>query len=179
MMALEALRLVARFLPAAVKNGKDSDAREGMAWADTLAGLSIANAGVSLPHGIGMAIGGMYPHVMHGEALAVVYPAVMRHTWRADVSRFARLARAVDPAGRSTTPEADAERCVDAIEAFLDRIGMRLTLAGLRVPREELPALARQSLVLPDYKNHPKVVDIDEVEAILAESFGRSPEAPA
>jgi alcohol dehydrogenase class IV len=61
---------------------------------------------------------------------------------------------------------------VDAIEAFLDRIGMRLTLAGLRVPQEELSALARQSLVLPDYKNHPKVVDINEVEAILAESFG-------
>ena len=55
---------------------------------------------------------------------------------------------------------------------------MRLTLAGLRVPREELSALARQSLVLPDYKNHPKVVDLDEVEAILAESFGRSPEPP-
>jgi putative ABC transport system permease protein len=105
-------------------------------------------------------------------ALAVVYPAVMRRTWRADVHRFARLARVVDPAGRSTTPEADAERCVDAIEVFLDRIGMRLTLAGLRVPREELSALARQSLVLPDYKNHPKVVDVEEVEAILAESFG-------
>jgi hypothetical protein len=41
----------------------------------------------------------------------------------------------------------------------------------LRVPREELPALARQSLVLPDYEDHPKVVDIEEVEAILAESF--------
>jgi hypothetical protein len=48
---------------------------------------------------------------------------------------------------------------------------MRLTLAGLRVPRAELPALARQSLVLPDYKNHPTIVDVDEVEAILAESF--------
>ena len=49
---------------------------------------------------------------------------------------------------------------------------MRLALAGLGVPREELPALARQSLVLPDYKNHPKVVDLDEVGAILAEAFG-------
>ena len=178
LLALEAIRLVGSNLPRAIADGQDLEARTAMAWADTLAGLSIANAGVSLPHGIGMAIGGMYPHVMHGEALAVVYPAVMRHTWRADVSRFARLARAVDPAGRATTLEADAERCVDAIDAFLDRIGMRLTLEGLRVPREELPALARQSLVLPDYKNHPKIVDVDEVEAILAESFGRSPEAP-
>jgi alcohol dehydrogenase class IV len=172
LLALESIRLVVSNLPRAIADGRDLEARTAMAWADTLAGLSIANAGVSLPHGIGMAIGGMYPHVMHGEALAVVYPAVMRRTWQADVPKFARLARVVDSAGASTTPEAEAERCVDAIETFLDRIGMRLTLGGLRVPREELPALARQSLVLPDYKNHPKVVDVDEVAAILAESFG-------
>ena len=52
------------------------------------------------------------------------------------------------------------------------RSTLHLALAGLGVPREELPALARQSLVLPDYKNHPKVVDLDEVGAILAEAFG-------
>ena len=43
------------------------------------------------------------------------------------------------------------------------------TLAGLRVPRGELSALARQSLVLPDYKNHPKVVDIDEALAAVGD----------
>ena len=40
----------------------------------------------------------------------------------------------------------------------------------LGVPREELPALARQSLVLPDYKNHPKVTSLEEVREILGES---------
>jgi alcohol dehydrogenase class IV len=170
-MAFEAIRLVVKDLPAAIADGRDLEARTAMAWADTLAGLCIANAGVSLPHGIGMAIGGMFPHVMHGEALAVVYPAVMRHTWRADVPRFARLARVLDPAGGPATVEADAERCVDAIDAFLHRIGMHLTLERLRVPRQELPALARQSLVLPDYKNHPKIVTVEEVGEILEESF--------
>ena len=110
--------------------------------------------------------------------MAAVYPAVMRRTWRADVARFARLARVVDPGGVSMTEQEAAERCVEAIEVFLDRIGMRLTLDALGVPHEELPALAHQSLVLPDYKNHPKVVDIDEVEAILAESFGGRVDQP-
>jgi alcohol dehydrogenase class IV len=172
LMAFEAIRLAVKYLPAARADGHDLEARTGMAWADTLAGLCIANAGVSLPHGIGMAMGGMFPHVMHGEALAVVYPAVMRHTWREDVARFARLARVVDPGGASTSEAAAAERCVDAIDAFLHRIGLHLTLDGLRVPRAELPALARQSLVLPDYKNHPKIVSAEEVQEILEQSFG-------
>lgn len=80
LMSVEAIRLVAAHLPQAVKNGEDKEARTLMAWADTMAGLSIANAGVTLPHGIGMAIGGNYPHVKHGEALAVVYPAILRYT---------------------------------------------------------------------------------------------------
>ena len=106
----------------------------------------------------------------HGESLAVVYPAVMRHTWGADASRFARLTRMLNPAGASATEEADAERSVEAIDAFLHRIGMHRTLERLGVPREELPALARQSLVLPDYKNHPKVTSLEEVREILGES---------
>ena len=52
-----------------------------MAWADTLAGLCIANAGVTLPHGIGMTIGGQCPQVMHGEALAIPYPEFSRFTY--------------------------------------------------------------------------------------------------
>ena len=74
LMALEAIRLVARHLPTVIEDGSNLKAREAMAWADSLAGLCIANAGVTLPHGIGMTIGGYCPHVMHGEALAVTYP---------------------------------------------------------------------------------------------------------
>jgi alcohol dehydrogenase class IV len=172
LMALEALRLVVRHLTVAVQDGSDLAARTALAWADTLAGLCIANAGVTLPHGIGMAIGGMYPHVMHGEALAVVYPAIARHTSRFAVEKYARLARLLEPALSTVADEAAAEQCSGALDLFLREIGMSLTLAGLKVPREELPRLAEQSMVLPDYKNHPKVVTVDEVGRILQDSFG-------
>src|SRR4030042_1000603 len=55
MMALEAIAIVSKFLPVAVRNGRDLAAREGMAWADPRAGLSIANSGVTLPPGTGEA----------------------------------------------------------------------------------------------------------------------------
>ena len=171
MMALEALRLVTRHLPEAVHRGTNLEARTAIAWADTLAGLCIASAGVTLPHGIGMAIGGMYPHVMHGEALAVVYPAITRRTWGFAVDRYAALARLLDPRLASKSDAAAAEACAPALDAFLEEIGMALTLEGLQVPRAELPLLAAQSMVLPDYKNHPTVVTPAELTAILDESF--------
>jgi len=96
-MALEAIGLVVENLPRVLEDGTDLEGRSRMAWADTLAGLCIANAGVTLPHGIGMAIGGMYPHVAHGESLAVVYPAVARFTWQAAPAKYAALGRIFDP----------------------------------------------------------------------------------
>jgi alcohol dehydrogenase class IV len=170
MMALEALAIVAKFLPAAIRNGRDTEARERMAWADTLAGLCIANSGVTLPHGIGMAVGGLYPHVAHGQALAAVYPAVLRYSYRTVPAKFAVVGRIFDRTIARAKGVKAAELSVAALERFLKKIGMNLTLGRLRVPKEELEALALQSLVLPDYKNHPKVATLKDVSKILEES---------
>jgi len=97
LLALEAIRLVARYLPVVVEDGSNLGAREAMAWASTLAGLCIANAGVTLPHGIGMTIGGQCPQVMHGEALAVTYPEFTRFTYPYAIGRFAAVGRILNP----------------------------------------------------------------------------------
>jgi hypothetical protein len=52
---------------------------------------------------------------------------------------------------------------------------MSLALKGLEVPREELPLLAERSMVLPAYKNHPKIVSLDEARDILEKSRGFRP----
>jgi alcohol dehydrogenase class IV len=141
-----------------------------MAWADTLAGLCIANAGVTLPHGIGMAIGGLYPHVAHGEALAVVYPAILDYTCSVSPEKFAAVGRILDPRLAGAKGVRAAEGASAAIKRFIKKIGMGLRLRDLRVPKAELEALARQSLVLPDFKNHPRLATLADVERILDRS---------
>jgi alcohol dehydrogenase class IV len=42
-------------------------------------------AGTTLPHGIAMAIGGMYPSVAHGAALAAIYPACLAFSWESAI----------------------------------------------------------------------------------------------
>jgi alcohol dehydrogenase class IV len=170
MMAVEALALVSKALPAAIKDGRNIEARERMAWADTLAGLCIANAGVTLPHGIGMAIGGLYPHVAHGEALAVVYPAILRYSYRVVPAKFTTVGRLFDRKIPASNGAAAARASCTAIERFLKKIGMWLTLRDLHVPEEELEDLAAQSLVLPDYRNHPKIATLEDISKILNES---------
>jgi len=173
MMAKEAIRLVAKYLPVVLKDGSNIEAREAMAWADTLAGLCIANAGVTLPHGMGMAIGGMYPHVMHGEALAVTYPEFMRYTYKYAIPQFAALGRILDPALESESDESAAEKSCELVDKLLKEIGMWFGLEDFKIPKEELDELAEACLVLPDYKNNPRVITLEEVKQMLERCYSR------
>jgi alcohol dehydrogenase class IV len=173
LLAREAMRRVASRLEAAVRDGADLDARTSLAWADTLAGLCIANAGVTLPHGIGMTISGACPRVMHGESLAVTYPEFVRFTWQQAVDKFAVMGRILDPALGSVSEKAAAEGSCAAMDAFLKRIGMWLGLEGLGVSRQDVTFIADHSRDLPDYKNNPRVAGRDEILAMLEKSWRR------
>lgn len=172
-LALEAMRLVVEWLPRAVENGSDAEAREKMAWADTLAGLCIANAGVTLPHGIGMTIGGQCPQVMHGEALAVVYPEFMRFTQASAREKFAVVGRILAPELREVSDAEAAVQSAEAMDVFLKRIGMWLSLEGLGVSEADVVAIADHSQVLPDYKNNPRIASRDEIYNILTAAYRR------
>ncbi len=173
LMALETIRLLSQNLPTAVADGKNLEARTQMALADTFAGLCIANAGVTLPHGIGMAMGGIYPHVAHGEALACLYPAIMRYTFKYAIKKFAVVGRIFDPSLKKFNDETAAEKSCEALDRFLKKIGLWISLEDLKIPEEEFKTLATASLVLPDYKNHPRLADRNEVLDLLQKSFRR------
>jgi len=173
LLALEAIRLVAEYLPTAVEDGSNVEAREAMAWADTLAGLCIANAGVTLPHGIGMTIGGYCPHVMHGEALAVTYPQFTRYTYPYAVDKFAAMGRIFNSDLKDEPDEVAAEKSCEVLDDFLKKIGMWLSLEGLGVSEEEVVLITDHSQVLPDYKNNPRVATRDDIYEILTNSYHR------
>lgn len=172
-LALEAIKLVAKYLPTAVDEGTNIAAREAMAWASTLAGLCIANAGVTLPHGVGMTIGGYCPHIMHGEALALTYPEFTRYTYPSAIKQFATVGRIFNPTLEREPDEVAAKQACQEIDEFLKRIGMWLDLEGLKVTEEEVVLIADHSQVLPDYKNNPRIATREEIHEMLKKSFRR------
>lgn len=174
LLAKEAIHLVIAYLPKVLKDGSDLAARENMAWADTLAGLCIASAGVTLPHGMGMAVGGMYPHVAHGEALAILYPACTRYTADAAVEQYAFMARAINPELSKLTDQEAAGQAYTEIVGFLKSIGLYKGLRQVDMPEDEIEALARQSMVLPDYEGNPRVADYEEMVELVKEAYYQS-----
>lgn len=172
-LALEAMRLVVKHLPIVVQDGYNLASREAMAWANTMAGLCIANAGVTLPHGIGMTIGGCCPQIAHGQALAIVYPEFTRYTLPCAIEQFAAMGRIFDPSLEDVPDETAAEKSCEILDGFLHEIGLWLNFERFGVTQEDIVLIADRSQVLPDYRNNPRVATRDEIFEILSKSFKR------
>ncbi|MDD2957498.1 MAG: iron-containing alcohol dehydrogenase [Lachnospiraceae bacterium] len=172
-MALDAIRIVAEYLPKALENGSDMEARSQMCWADTLGGFTNSNAGVTLPHGLGMQVGGHCPHVTHGQALAAIYPEFTRYTYSSAIEKFAKVGRIFNPELDQETDEAAAEKACVEIDNFLKKIDLWIGFKDLNVSKEDIREIADCGQVLGDYLNNPRVASIDEMYEILMACYER------
>lgn len=172
-ISLEGIRMVARYLRRAVDDGQDIEAREGMAWADTCGGLAIANAGVTLPHGVGMTISGHCPQIMHGESLALTYPAFTRFTYPSSLYKFAVVGRILNHELENIPDEDAAKQCCIEIDRLLQDIGMWLNFRQFDVDINTIRKIADRSHDLPDYKANPIIANIEEIYAQLVAGYER------
>ena len=172
-MALEAIKIIVEYLPKAVNNGNDIESRSKMAWADTLGGLTNSSAGVTLPHGLGMQVGGHCPHVTHGQALAIIYPEFTRYTHMSAVEKFAKVGRIFNPELSSESDEDAAKMSCEAIDSFLKNINLWIGFKDLNVTKEEIRSIADCGQVLGDYKNNPRIATIEDMYEILLNCYER------
>jgi len=156
--SLEALRMVREFLPRAVEDTGDDEARGMMLLAAAYAGVGFGNAGVHLPHGMSYPVSGMvksyrppgyavdYPLVPHGVSVILNAPAVFRFTASANPERHLKAAEAlgVDVAGAKA---ADAGKLLaDTITGFMRRLKVPNGLRALGYDSSHIPALVEGTL---------------------------------
>ena len=173
LIALESIKLVIKHLPIAVDDGSNRKAREALSLGSTLGGLCIANAGTTLPHGIGMAIGGHTTKIMHGESLAIMYPEINRWTWKHALSKYATVGRLFNPELEDESDKIAAEEACNEIDMFLKKIGMWMDFKDKNVPESDLKAIGDDAIKLRNYTIHPKVATLEEINTLIKRSYKR------
>jgi alcohol dehydrogenase class IV len=118
-----------------------------------------------------MAVGGMFPNASHGKALASIYRACLEFTCDSAVSKFAALARVLDPNLAGVRDSDAAAVGPGLLQEFLVGIGLTCSLSDFGISKETIPALARQSMTLPDYSENPKVPTLAQMTEIIAASL--------
>jgi alcohol dehydrogenase class IV len=169
--AVQAITLLAEFLPRAVANGGDLEARTGMTVADTLAGTCIANVGTTLPHSLGQPISGHFPQVSHGGALAMIYPAFMEFSWKGSVAKFARVARILQPSLAKMGDEPAARESSAAVRAFLKEIRFTDTLRGVSGLEAKMDILVKEAMDFPDTFVNPVVPTAAQTRKLFEDSL--------
>jgi alcohol dehydrogenase class IV len=171
LLAEKAIALVGRHLRAAVADGTDLEAREGMALGATLAGLAFSNVGVAAVHALEYPVGGA-THCSHGAGNGLLLPAVMRFNLPARVKEFAAIARLLgEDVLRLTEPQA-AERAVTAVEKLRADIGIPERLRDLGVTEAQLRPFAERAFAIKRIlRVNPRPVTVEDLEGIYRAAF--------
>ena len=167
-IALGVIRTVGEWLPRAVADGTDLEARSRMLLAAHYAGVGQqSGTGVGAVHAIGHAIG-THGRLPHGTALATVMPEVFETYLGVRDRELALIAvalRAADP--RDDHPSA-ARAGVDAVRALLERVGQRRTLSSQGLGPKSHATIAQDAVDDAAINNSPRLPSTDDVLAILA-----------
>ena len=149
-MANEAIKLIFKYLPRAYKNGaSDPEAREGMANAATIAGISFANAFLGICHSMGHKLGS-YHHIPHGIAVSLVLENVMKfnaceaptkmgtfpqYDHPVSLHRYAEAARGIGITGKND--EEIFNKFLEAIHQLKAECDIPLTIQEFGVPEDQ------------------------------------------
>lgn len=138
----EAMRLVVDNLGKVIENGNDAEARSAMAWANTIAGISIGEGKSSTVgiHALGHSIGGQ-TDAPHGLTMAAVGPAYMRMTWDADIPRYAEVTRILGYAENGEGEEDLARKSPEALVNTLKKFGCHVSMSDLGVTEDMIEAM--------------------------------------
>jgi len=146
-VALGAIGIVSRWLPAVVRDGTDLEARSQMMLAAHMAGIAFSNGpALGLVHAMGHPLSARL-HAAHGQTLAIMLPHVMRFNMASCAERYARIALAMgvgDVAGMS--PQQGAAAAIDAVEQLSAEVGTAMTITDLGGDGSMIDGLATDAL---------------------------------
>lgn len=169
MFALEAIRLLYKYLPVAVKDGRNLKARAKVAWASTLAGMVESTSSCTSEHSMEHAMSAYYPELPHGAGLIAISEAYFE-TFKNDcMKRYMKMA--------DVMTQQKSNRPSDFIDALVrmqkecNVYGLKLSDWGLK--KEDLPKMTHNARETMGglFTLDPRPITDEEVLAIYEKSY--------
>ena len=182
--ALQALRLLAQYLPRAVADPEDEEARGNMLLAASYGGIGFGNAGLHLAHGMSYPVSGMvrdytapgynvgHPIIPHGMAVVLNAPAVFRFTASGCPERHLTAAEALGVDVASARPDDAGEILADCVMSYMQKLGMPNGLSAVGYTSDDIPALVEGTL--PQHrvtKLSPRPAGREELQALFEDAM--------
>ena len=162
-IALKALTLIGRWLPDAVFNPQNLNARGAMQVASCMAGVAFLK-GLGLVHSISHAIGAEYD-THHGLTNAITLPAVMKFNETSIRDKCPEISQALNLEGQN----------FDAIYHWtcqlLDHLEIPKSLTDIGVDTNKVRSLAKRAFDDSATGTNPRKPQLEELEIVLREAI--------
>jgi len=135
--ALKSIELLTQFLPAAVRNGSDLEARTHVALANTLSGLVESTSSCTSEHSMEHALSAHHPELPHGAGLIMLSESYFSYFGGVCPEKLSAMAKGMNE-------EASPEGFIKALRKLQKACGVdTLKMSDYGITRAELPKLAK------------------------------------
>ena len=170
-MALSAIESIAKYLPRAVKDGNDLEAREQVAYGSTIAGITMQLTSTTAQHSMEHAMSAYHQELPHGAGLIMISEAYYQHfvDCHACDERFIAMAKALGKADAAC-----AQDFVDALVKLQKDCGVaELKMSDFGIQRSELRILAKNARETMGglFGADPKEVSHEDCVAIFEKEY--------
>jgi len=147
MMAKETIELVHEYLPKAMANPEDLEARYYLTFASAIGGISFDNGLLHFTHALEHPLSAIKPELSHGLGLAMILPAVVETIYAARPEVLAEIYSPIIP-GLEGKPE-EAQKVAKAIETWLFELGVTQKLEDEGFSANDIDRLVELSFETP------------------------------
>ena len=143
--ALAAVKIIFDYLPRAVENGHDIEAREQMVYAVFLGGIAFSNAGLGNVHAMAHQLGGIY-NLPHGVCNAMLLPYVEEENAKYVPEKFVSIANVLGYDVEGKSAQECAAFVVDSMKELAKKVGIPANLGELGVNDVDFDLLAENAM---------------------------------
>lgn len=144
--ALKSMELVARYLPAAVKDGSDIEARTNVALANTLSGFVESTSSCTSEHSMEHALSAFHPDLPHGAGLVMLSEAYYSFFADKVPERLAAMAKAMGEDVDDLPEMAKPYAFIKALSKLKKNCGVDdLKMSDFGIRQEDIPELAKNA----------------------------------
>ncbi|MBZ5685271.1 MAG: bifunctional acetaldehyde-CoA/alcohol dehydrogenase [Acidobacteriia bacterium] len=184
--AMQAIRLVFKYLPIAYKNPHDEEARCMMHNAACIAAMAFSNASVGLNHALAHAFGARFG-VAHGRANALMLPHVIAYNASVPTKfmpspytkgyvahkKYATVADLLGLGGHSVDEK--VKNLIAATSQLLDELEFPQSIAELGISKKEfeeaIPELVKIAFDDPSWRSNPRMPLMTEMVELFWKAY--------
>lgn len=119
-LAKEVVELVAKYLPKAIANPEDLEARYFLCYAAMMGGVSFDNGLLHYTHALEHPLSAVKPDLSHGFGLAILLPSVIKTIYKDKAATLADILAPIVPDLKGDVSEAD--KAADGVYAWLKSV---------------------------------------------------------